>query len=67
MSKQTEIINMLRQDTGCSRQLASQAFRYAFEKKVADYDLMIAYIRAKSLAVKTYGTLDERVNDFYKQ
>jgi hypothetical protein len=60
------IIKKINVETGCGLILASAAFKYAYERNIPDYRLMVAYVKAKTLAVKTYCTFDERVEAFYE-
>ena len=58
------MISQLRTDAGVGFQLAKEAFRYA-KSHYGDYDMMIAYIKAKVMAVNTGNMpFDKRVEHF---
>jgi hypothetical protein len=60
------MISQLRTDAGVGFQLAKEAFRYA-KSHYGDYDMMIAYIKAKVMAVNTGNMpFDKRVEHFMK-
>ena len=53
----------LRNLSGCSLSLCKRALAYTVERG-GDNDMAIAYLKAKSLAVKTTCDFDERVRRF---
>lgn len=58
-----EQIKALRDKTGCSLRMCRDAWIYA-EERQGDENMALAYCRAKTLAVKTHCTFDERVQKF---
>ena len=56
-------IKELRDRTGCSLKTCKEALEYAEERK-GGFQMAIAYCKAKSLAVKTNCSFDERVQRF---
>lgn len=56
-------IKELRDRTGCSLKTCKEAWEYA-EKRNGGLQMAMAYCKAKSLAVKTQCSFDERVNRF---
>lgn len=60
-----EVICQLKTDTGCSFQMCKNAYDYAIAHK-GDYSMMIAYCKAKVVAVEARIPFDARVQEFMK-
>ena len=58
-----EEIRKLAQQTGCSISLCKDAYEYA-QSYAAGRDMAVAYLKAKTLAVKTTCSFHERVLRF---
>lgn len=56
----------LRNITNCPLSMCAEAVEYA-EKHNGGYDIAIAYLLAKTLAVKTNCSFDERVQRFIRR
>ncbi len=59
-----KVIKQLREETGCGFPMCKDAYRYA-KSHDGDYDMMIAYCKAKVIAVSTGNMpFDKRVEHF---
>lgn len=58
-----EQVMNLSKETGCSISLCTEAIKYANDKGYGN-DMAVAYLKAKTLAVKTHCSFDERVMRF---
>ena len=61
-----EQVMKLSKETGCSISLCKEAIKYANDKGYGN-DMAIAYLKAKTFAVKTHCSFDERVMRFMKE
>ncbi|MBQ8805994.1 MAG: hypothetical protein IJZ68_05875 [Bacteroidaceae bacterium] len=61
-----ERIKNLRNKTGCSLAMCKEAIEYA-DAHDGGEEMAIAYCKAKSFAVKTTCTFDERVRKFMEE
>ena len=59
----TSLVQRLQEKTGCNVQLCKEALRYVSEHD-GDEDMAIAFLKAKSSAVKTTCSFDECVKSF---
>lgn len=60
-----ETIGLLRAKTGVGMQLCKEAFDYA-KQRHGDMNMMIAYIKAKSFALYSGGSFDDKVAMFMR-
>ena len=61
--KAYEVITQLKTDTGCAFMMCKNAYYYALAHK-GDYDMMIAYCKAKVVSVGAKIPFDARVKEF---
>lgn len=54
------LLTRLRNETNCGVEMCKDAIKYA-EKHNGGYDMMVAYLKAKTLAVYHRGSFDDRV------
>lgn len=60
-----QILN-LSKETGCSISMCKEAVEYANKHK-GSTNMAVAYLKAKTLAVKTHCSFDERVKRFMEE
>lgn len=60
-----DLINKLRSYTGVGMAMCKDAYKYAVSRD-GGYNMMLAYVKAKSLAVYFSGTFDEKVDMFLR-